>query len=185
LEELNYLVAKIGGMTEEDRNIFGAALQAKWFCSSIDEMIPLAENLDNFVLHIFRDAESYGEFLLTMQQDDPCGSYARLENSQYTDDKEFAKYIKRLAGCADPIEYGKAVANEQGGVFTDYGYLRPLNEAEVIYKREREASIERPSVAAKLTLTETLQVNLQKSREQFGDYTQPQTKNRDNGDIDL
>ena len=182
LDELNYLAAKICGMSGEEREIFGAALQARWSIDSIGQMINLAQNLDCCYLQPTHSADSYGEFLIMREQDDAYGCLERLENSKNGDDRDFAQYIKRLEECVDSEAYGKMIAKEEGGAFTDYGYLR--QEAEMAVKYRGIGDVPPEHRISKPSLMETLQRNAQKSREQFGDPASPaQIKEKEELDL--
>ena len=127
LEELNNLAAKICSMTDEQRETFAAVLQARWDSDTLADILHLADNLDRYYLETAASsAKVYGEFLISMEQDDPDGCFTRLEESENPDDRLFAKYIDRLAKCADRAAYARMIAREEGGVFTDYGYLRKV-----------------------------------------------------------
>ena len=210
LEEANYLAVKIQNMSEEQREIFAAALQAKWSCRTIQQMRVLADNLDCFELQPAFSAAHYGEHLLTMEQDNFHSHFDKLLNSKNQDDIAFAMYIGRLEKCLDKDAYGHLFAKEEGGAFTDYGYLTQEKEMKVyrdaweipaehripkgkgrtveMAQEQETASIpEKKPVKVKVrpqaTLAETLKIHAQRSREQFGDATQ--TQNRETGEPSL
>jgi len=167
LDELNYLAAKISSMDEEQRDMFAANLQMRQHTGSLAEMINLTENPGAYYLQPAFSAESYGEFLIIMQQDDPYGCFERLKSSKNEDDRDFAQYIKRLEDCVDHEAYAKMRAKEEGGLFTDYGYMLPNFDMKEIYRGVQDIPPEHR--ISKPSLMETLQRNSQKSREQFGD----------------
>ena len=182
LEELNYLVAKIADMDECQREMFGAAIQSGFCIDTVGNMINLTENLDNFDLAPAHNAEFYGEFLVTMHGDNCAAGIERLENSADEYDQELAEYITRLEKCVDSAAFGKMIAKEEDGRFTDYGYLRRFGEFadfKTAYRGVQDIPIEHR--LTKPTLEETLNAGIQKSREQFGE---PTKSNRE-GEIDL
>ena len=94
LDELNYLATKIYGMNEEQREIFAAAIQAEWSTATIGQMIILAENLDCYHLEPAAcNAEIYGEFCITTEQDETADSFYRLKESKDPEDQRLAKLI--------------------------------------------------------------------------------------------
>ena len=184
LEELNDLAVKICNMDDEQRKTFAAVLQARWDSDTLADMLRLADNLDSYYLETAAvNAEVYGEFLLSMEQDDPSGRFARLEESENPDDRLFVDYIDRLAKCADRAAYARMIAKEESGVFTDFGYLRKTGERSVQMTQEKEAVVtpEKPPVKVKVkpSLKETLRIGKQKSLEQFGGPTSLGDKNRE------
>ena len=130
LEELNYLVTKIADMNEDEREIFAAAMQSGVCADTIGDMINLTENLDKFDLAPAYNAEFYGEFLVDMHRGNCAAGIEKLENSANEYDRELAQYIERLEKCVDSAAYGKMIAKEENGKFTDYGYLRRYEEFE-------------------------------------------------------
>lgn len=184
LEELNYLITKIADMDEEQRDLFSAALQSGFCVDTIDNMINLTENLDHFELSPFYNAECYGEFLVMMHQDNLADSFKKLENSADEYDQELAKHIERLEKCVDNTAYGKLIAKEESGKFTDYGYLRRFEEFENFKKDYRGVQdIPLEHRLTKPTLAETLEANFQKSRETFGEPASPKTQDKGEAEI--
>jgi len=168
LDELNYLVTKICSMSEEQREVLGAALQAKWSADNIVQMINLAENLDCYSLETAAfNADIYGEFHITMAQDDLADKIKRLENASGPDDQRLVEYIERLEKCVDHSVYGEMIAEEEGGAITDYGYLQQMGEMTIKYcgigDIPPELRLSKPS------FMERLQQNVQRSQEQFDD----------------
>ena len=156
-------------------------------------MIRLADNLGNYYLETAAiNAKMYGDFINAIDQENTCIAFERLQKSSDYEENELAKYIERLEKCVDLAAYGKLTAEREGGVFTDYGYLRRLwaererpHEAQAVATEESKAVPERPAVKVKVkpSLKEVLRLGKQKSREQFGAPTQEQ--NKDKGDPTL
>ena len=198
LEELNYLAAKIADMDEEQREIFGAALHAKWHVNSIGKMLNLAENLDCFDLQPAHSAAQYGDFVISIDQDSTCDVFTRLAQSSNRAERELAQYIERLEKCADSEAYGKLIADREGGTFTDYGYLRQATrevpekyrgiqdipaEHRISEGKETPAPAKQPVKVKvkrkeKPSLKATLERNRQKSLEQFGTAAPVTTKKK-------
>jgi len=123
LDELNYFAARIGGLSENQRDIFAAVIASGWRDGTIKDTINIIENLDNFDLQPAFSEEQYGDFLLDTQKDETSGVFRRFEDSADPDEKAFADYVLRLEAYINPKDYGRGTAEEEGGVFTKYGYI--------------------------------------------------------------
>ena len=188
LVSLNHLGAKISGMNAEERDTFAAAVQAGWDCDTVEDMIRLADNLGNYYLEPAAiNAKVYGDFSNSIDQENTCTAFERLQQSSDLEENELAKYIERLEKCVDLVAYGKLTAEQEGGVFTDYGYLQRLGDAKECSREAQEAPLiestaapEKPAVKVKVrpSLMETLRLGREKSREQFGDPTPGQSKDK-------
>lgn len=181
LEELNFLVAKIVAMDEDQHEMFAATIQSGVYAETVGDMINLTENLDKFDLAPALNSEVYGSFLVTMHGENCEESIEKLKNSTDEYDRELAQYIERLEKCVDNAAFGKLIAKEENGRFTDYGYLRRFEEFgdfKTAYRGIQDIPLEHR--LTKPTLEETLQAGKQKSREQFGDPA----KFNDKGEID-
>jgi len=133
LQEFNDLAVKLCNMDEGQRDIFGAALQSPWCGDTLGDMVSLAGNLDCFEL-LPASANMYGEFRIDMARDDTADSFRRLKNSQNAEDQGLAEYIQRLEQCVDKEAYGKMIAQEENGVFTDFGYLQRVEKVPILEK---------------------------------------------------
>ena len=185
LEELNFLVTKIAAMDEHQREMFGAAIQSGFCIDTIGNMINLTENLDKFDLAPAPNPEIYGSFLVTMHGENCAESIKKLETSADEYDRGLAQYIDRLEKCVDNAAFGKLIAKEENGRFTDYGYLRRCEEFEnfkTVYRGIEDIPLEHR--ISKLSCKETLQFYQQKSRDQFGDPAPP-TKVNENEEPSL
>lgn len=131
LQEFNDLATKLHGMSDEDRDIFGAVLQSPWCGETLADIVTLTENLDDFDL-LPGNTDMYGEVRMDMAKDDTADSFRRLENSENLEDRSLAQYILRLETCVDHSAYGEMVAKEDGGIFTDFGYLQRIEKAPVL-----------------------------------------------------
>jgi len=124
-DELNYLAVKINKISEHEqlRETFEAVIKTNQHCGSIAELIKLTENLDKFVLVPAYDVKSYGEIRAEMDWDGQYEAIDILRNSENGTLKDLLVYIERLEKCVDYRAYGKAIAGEEEGQFTEYGYL--------------------------------------------------------------
>ena len=122
LDEINYLSAKVAGLDDGSREVFIAALE-KENPGSVADIINLTENLGIYHLQPAFDSGQYGDFLLDMAQDDFSDIFNKLANSNNPDERAFAKHIERLEKHVNQSAYAKAIAVEEGGVFTKSGYL--------------------------------------------------------------
>jgi len=125
LDELNYLAAKINTISDDEDlvNCFEAAIVSKQHCGSIAELINLADNIQFYELLPAYRAEDYGEIRAEMDGDmihETIDMLCNLDNEAH---KDLLIYIERLEKCIDYKAYGRAVAKEEDGKFTPYGYL--------------------------------------------------------------
>ena len=127
LQEFNVLAIKLQSMTDKEREIFGAALQSPWCGDTLEDIISLTENLDRFEL-LPADADVYGQVMLDSAQGSTAELFERLKNSDNSEEQYLAEYIEHLEQSVAPEAYGKLIAKEEGGVFTDLGYLRQVEE---------------------------------------------------------
>lgn len=134
LDELNYLAARVGEMSTEEREVFEAVMEAGLHCNSLQDIINVVQNLDKFGLQPAENAEHYGEFLIETEKDNTFEIFNRLEQSSNPDERAFAQYVLRLESSVDEGAYGRAIAEEEQGHFTENGYLTEQNGFEGIYK---------------------------------------------------
>jgi hypothetical protein len=133
--ELDYLAAKIAGMSEKQQMIFDAVVEAGWYTYNIAEIINLTENLDCFDLEPAATNESlYGAFRLENDYDICEMAIRRLEKSDDPADRFLAKHIALLTRCAEEEAYGYHAMKEDGGAFTKHGYITQGKEIAVIYR---------------------------------------------------
>ena len=105
LDELNYLAAKLDDMDRSEYNQFLAAMEMGEHTGSIQDLINLTENLDCY--DVYPDIEDH----------DDLGRY-------YIDDLEAMQVPDHLRNYIDYEAYGRDVAMEEGGEFTEFGYVR-------------------------------------------------------------
>ena len=109
LDELNYLASKLDEMDQSDYAKFQAAMEIGDYTSSLQEIINLTENLDCY--EIYPNIEDY----------DDLGRY-------YLEELEVSKVPAHLQNYIDYEAYGRDVALEENGTFTDQGYVWDTRE---------------------------------------------------------
>ncbi len=134
MDALNYLAARIKDFDEEDHDAFFAAAEAGKHCDSLAEIINLTDNLSRFAIQPAYDAEQYGEFLIEVDKDATSAVFNKLVHSEYSDERGLSQYIQRLEESVNVEAYGRAAAEQEEGVFTEYGYLTEAkNEFKTVY----------------------------------------------------
>ena len=106
LDELNYLASKLD---DHDYNHFQAAMQISDYTGSIKDVINLIDNLDKY--EIYPGVESNADL----------GHY-------YIEELGMMEVPDYLADYIDYEAYGRDVAINEMGQFTDYGYVRDTQE---------------------------------------------------------
>lgn len=126
LNELSFLAAKLEQLEtrgEEQRRTFRACLQAELHCDDTAQLINLLENLDCFDLQPAMSPADYGAFLINLYRDEYADQMNALEQSADPKAQAFFTYLAEIEAHVDLAAYGKAQAENEGGVFTDYGLL--------------------------------------------------------------
>lgn len=125
MNELNHLAARIEGMNESEREVFGAVMEAGLHCGSLTEIINICENLDCFDLYPGHFSEKeFGEIMAGMHQDEFTDALDRLKASIDPDDHRFAAYVERLEKSVHAEKYGLLARQDDGGMLTRSGYLQ-------------------------------------------------------------
>ncbi|MBR3396424.1 MAG: antirestriction protein ArdA [Lachnospiraceae bacterium] len=120
IDELNMLAKKLVEMPEDDFFKFSAAIEAGEGGSSLQDLINLAGNLDYFI--VYPD----------IKNEKDLGRYYLEESGIYD-----LSAIGRLADYIDTERFGRDVSLEEGGTFTNYGYvLSDASNLPVIYDGE-------------------------------------------------
>ena len=109
LDELNYLASKLNEMSESEYAQFQAGMEMGDHCGSLQEIINLTENLDCY--EIYPHIEDY----------DDLGRY-------YIDELEVMQIPEHLQNYIDYEAYGRDVAMDENGSFTDQGYVRDTGD---------------------------------------------------------
>ena len=110
LDELNYLASKLDEMSESEYAQFQAGMEMGDHCGSLQEIINLTENLDCY--EIYPDIHDY----------DDLGRY-------YIEELDVMQVPEHLQNYIDYEAYGRDVALEENGTFTDQGYVRDTGDS--------------------------------------------------------
>ena len=109
LDELNYLASKLDKMSESEYAQFQAGMEMGDHCGSLQEIINLTENLDCY--EVYPHIEDY----------DDLGRY-------YIEELEVMQVPEHLQNYIDYEAYGRDVAMDENGSFTDQGYVRDTGD---------------------------------------------------------
>lgn len=121
LDELNYLASKIDEMDRGEYNQFLAAMEVGDHSGSLQDIINLTENLDCY--DIYPDIEDY----------DDLGRY-------YIDELDAMQVPEHLRNYIDYEAYGRDIALDESGDFTDFGYVRDTGDRfDEVYDGNRES----------------------------------------------
>ena len=102
LDELNYLASKLEELDDHDYEHFQAAMQVSDYTGSVKDLINLIDNLDKY--EIYPGVEAYSDL----------GHY-------YIDEVGVMEIPEHLANYIDYEAYGRDVAIDEMGQFTNYG----------------------------------------------------------------
>jgi len=105
LDELNYLASKINELNSYGLEKFQGALEAGDYTGSIKDVINLTDNLDKY--EVYPDVKNCEDL----------GIY-------YVDEIGAVKVPDELRYYIDYESYGRDIALEENGQFTEYGYVR-------------------------------------------------------------
>ena len=109
LDELNYLASKLDEMSESEYAQFQAGMEMGDHCGSLQEIINLTENLDCY--EVYPNIHDY----------DDLGRY-------YIEELEVMQVPEHLQNYIDYEAYGRDVAMDENGSFTDQGYVRDTGD---------------------------------------------------------
>lgn len=132
--ELNYLAAKLNGLTEPQREVLLAVMESSQHCGDVKDIINVTENLNCFDLLPFSNETEYGEFLIKFGLDDHAEALSALEDSDYPEDRSLAAYIERMQAHLSPEKVGREAVARENVVFTDYGYLNGGDGFREVYR---------------------------------------------------
>ena len=110
LDELNYLASKLDEMSDSEYAQFQAGMEMGDHCGSLQEIINLTENLDCY--EVYPDIHDY----------DDLGRY-------YIEELDVMQVPEHLQNYIDYEAYGRDVALEENGTFTDQGYVRDMGDS--------------------------------------------------------
>ena len=121
LDELNYLASKLDEMSGDEYERFQAAMEVGDHSGSIQEIINLTENLDCYDIYS------------GIHDHDDLGRY-------YIEELDAMQVPEHLRNYIDYEAYGRDIALEEGGEFTDYGYVRDSgNRFDEVYDGDRDS----------------------------------------------
>ena len=121
LDELNYLASKLDDMSQDEYERFQAAMEIGDHTDSIQELINLTENLDCY--DVYPDIHDH----------DDLGRY-------YIEELDAMQVPEHLRNYIDYEAYGRDIALEESGQFTDLGYVRDTGDRfDEVYDRHRES----------------------------------------------
>ncbi len=109
LDELNYLASKLDEMSDSEYAQFQAGMEMGDHCGSLQDIINLTENLDCY--EVYPHIEDY----------DDLGRY-------YIEELEVMQVPEHLQNYIDYEAYGRDVAMDENGSFTDQGYVRDTGD---------------------------------------------------------
>lgn len=110
LDELNYLASKLDDMSQDEYERFQAAMEIGDHTGSIQELINLTENLDCY--DVYPDIHDH----------DDLGRY-------YIEELDAMQVPEHLRNYIDYETYGRDIALEESGQFTDLGYVRDTGDS--------------------------------------------------------
>ena len=110
LDELNYLASKLDDMSQNEYERFQAAMEIGDHTGSIQELINLTENLDCY--DVYPDIHDH----------DDLGRY-------YIEELDAMQVPEHLRNYIDYEAYGRDIALEESGQFTDLGYVRDTGDS--------------------------------------------------------
>jgi len=110
LDELNYLASKLDDMSQDEYERFQAAMEIGDHTGSIQELINLTESLDCY--DVYPDIHDH----------DDLGRY-------YIEELDTMQVPEHLRNYIDYEAYGRDIALEESGQFTDLGYVRDTGDS--------------------------------------------------------
>ena len=106
LDELNYLASRIEELSDSEYEVFEAAVEIGENTDSVKDLINLTENLDCYI------------FYSNIHSDEDLGYFFIEESGAYN-----TKAMEDLLDYIDYEAYGRDIRLNEGGNFTDYGYI--------------------------------------------------------------
>lgn len=106
LDELNYLANKIEELSKDEWEVFNAAVEMGEYTGSVKDLINLTENLDCY------------NFYSDIHSDSDLGYYWIEESGAYD-----TTAMGSLSSYIDYEAFGRDIRLDEGGEFTDYGYI--------------------------------------------------------------
>ncbi|GHV39876.1 hypothetical protein FACS189490_04170 [Clostridia bacterium] len=122
-EELNYLAANVAKLSDDERAIFAAIAESDMCNGDAATLINAALNINAFYLQPAYSPVQYGAFLAASNMDRFADTLNQLEQYGDAEEREMAAFINQLEQCVDFEKLGEWAAREEGGIFTNEGYL--------------------------------------------------------------
>jgi hypothetical protein len=122
LDELNYLMIRLGEINKESRAIFSAVMQTREY-TNLRDIINVTENIGCFDLQPASTPEMFGEYLTILYGEYFADDIEALKSSEHVGRRELAGYIEMLEACVDKNALGWHKADNEHGHFTSAGYL--------------------------------------------------------------
>ena len=110
LDELNYLASKIEELDKTEYEQFEAAVQVSDYSKSVKDLINLTDNLDKY--DIYPDVHDYDDL-----------------GRMYIDEYGSLEVPDHLKNYIDYEAYGRDIAMDEIGEFTDFGYVRDTGDS--------------------------------------------------------
>ena len=110
LDELNYLASKLDDMSQDEYERFQAAMEIGDHTGSIQELINLTENLDCY--DVYPDIHDHDDL-----------------GRNYIEELDAMQVPEHLRNYIDYEAYGRDIALEESGQFTDLGYVRDTGDS--------------------------------------------------------
>lgn len=152
LNELNYLASKLEELSDSEYDHFQAAMQISDYTDSIQDLINLTGNLD--IYEVYEEINSY----------DDLGRY-------YIEELDAMSIPEHLRNYIDYEAYGRDIALNEIGIFTDYGYVRDTGDTfQEFYDGKTESIPEEYRVFGNeniLKEEERVNMNYEEFKEQF------------------
>lgn len=122
LDELNYLANRIEELSESEWETFHAAVEMGEYTGSVKDLSNLTENLDCYSIYS------------NIHSDSDLGYYWAEESRTYD-----TKAMGSLSNYIDYESFGRDIRFEEGGIFTDNGYIVNNQDRFIeIYNGDRE-----------------------------------------------
>lgn len=155
LDELNYLANVIEDMDDFDYKKFCAAIEHGEYTSSLRDIINLAQGLDAYEFIPATSDQELGTYFI-----EECGIYDTSS-------------MGPLADYIDYEAYGRDIRLEQGGMYTDQGYIALIGSVAEIY-------VDKDDIPDEYLLMDAVLSNEQERSFSVGEYKVDVQLNSDN-----
>ena len=169
LDELNYLASKIGELNSYQLEKFQAVLEVSDYTGSIKDAINLTDNLDKY--EVYPDVKNCEDL----------GIY-------YVDELETVKVPDELRYYIDYESYGRDIALDENGQFTENGYVRDNGDSfEEYYDGTIESIPEKYRVMNFMEISEkgTENMDYESFKKEFTEDIKEKLYEMGYGDVDI